>query len=466
MEILLSHSPKQRTTRFSWTHPYSMTILNLPVSHVCLSVAVLLLSVSPPIVAIPVQIESLMDESEELPPLFPFHLRDYLGFGVAIVGLMLAAGGGIGGGGILVPTYILLLDFPVKHAIPLASATVFGGAVANNLLNAFKRHPDHPHRLVIDWELILQLEPMTILGALMGAVLNDFLPDMVLVIMMFLLLSATAYKTLAKAHTLRKKEDLERKNRESSVVGELKPLLKVDTVDTYVLDDTSATEHTSKQQKEESAISACTAATKLSSLFVVVTVLNLFSGGPGEAGTGPVGSQSCNGACFWVVEVVMVLVILPFVYCARSELLSRVNQGKPVESDISWNDENTILYPCYAIVAGLVAGLFGIGGGIIKGPLMLSLGVHPAVASATSACMILFTSSTATVSYMIFGLLVPDYAAFCLVIGFCSTILGQTVMSLLLRRYRRHSYIAYSIGIVVAVSAVAMSIEYAIDLLE
>jgi uncharacterized membrane protein YfcA len=27
-----------------------------------------------------------------------------------------------------------------------------------------------------------------------------------------------------------------------------------------------------------------------------------------------------------------------------------------------------------AIVAGLVAGLFGVGGGIIKGPLMLELG--------------------------------------------------------------------------------------------
>ena len=37
---------------------------------------------------------------------------------------LLAAGVGIGGGRILVPIYILLLEFPVKHAIPLASTTV------------------------------------------------------------------------------------------------------------------------------------------------------------------------------------------------------------------------------------------------------------------------------------------------------------------------------------------------------
>ena len=75
----------------------------------------------------------------------------------------------IGGGGILVPIYILLLQFPVKHAIPLASITVLGGAIANNILNASKVHPNHSERPLIDWDLILQLEPMTIGGALIGA---------------------------------------------------------------------------------------------------------------------------------------------------------------------------------------------------------------------------------------------------------------------------------------------------------
>ena len=100
-----------------------------------------------------------------------------------------------------------------------------------------------------------------------------------------------------------------------------------------------------------------------------------------------------------------------------------------------------------------------IGGGIVKGPLMLALGVHPSVASATSACMILFTSATATVSYAVFGLLAYDYALFCLMIGLVATLAGQTVMSLLLQRYQRTSYIAYCIGIVVGISAVCMTVE-------
>jgi uncharacterized membrane protein YfcA len=79
--------------------------------------------------------------------------------------------------------------------------------------------------------------------------------------------------------------------------------------------------------------------------------------------------------------------------------------------------------------------------------------------------MILFTSSTATVSYSIFGLLEYDYAAACLLLGLFSTLIGQKVMSALLKHHQRNSYIAYSIGIVVALSAVMMAAESVITLI-
>jgi uncharacterized membrane protein YfcA len=80
--------------------------------------------------------------------------------------------------------------------------------------------------------------------------------------------------------------------------------------------------------------------------------------------------------------------------------------------------------------------------------------------------MILFTSATATVSYMIFDLLIYDYSAGCLLIGFFSTLVGQTVMTILMRRYQRHSYIAFTIGFVVGLSAIAMTAEAVIAIFE
>ena len=125
----------------------------------------------------------------------------------ATLGLMVAAGGGIGGGGMLVPIYILVLGFSPKYAIPLSNVTVFGGALANTLLNWSKRHPlvDRP---LIDWDLILVMEPLTISGALMGAFINKVLSEKILVISLVLLLTVTGYNTFKKANKMFKKETL------------------------------------------------------------------------------------------------------------------------------------------------------------------------------------------------------------------------------------------------------------------
>jgi hypothetical protein len=64
----------------------------------------------------------------------------------------------------------------------------------------------------------------------------------------------------------------------------------------------------------------------------------------------------------------------------------------PERGDIVWDPKTTVLYPAMCSFAGLIAGMFGVGGGIVKGPLMLALGVLPEVAAATSATMILFTA--------------------------------------------------------------------------
>ena len=60
---------------------------------------------------------TMMEEDEHFPDLFPLSVSDYIGFACAVAGLMMAAGGGIGGGGILVPIYILLFEFPVKRKL-------------------------------------------------------------------------------------------------------------------------------------------------------------------------------------------------------------------------------------------------------------------------------------------------------------------------------------------------------------
>jgi uncharacterized membrane protein YfcA len=90
---------------------------------------------------------------------------------------------------------------------------------------------------------------------------------------------------------------------------------------------------------------------------------------------------------------------------------------------------------------------------------MLAMGVHPAVASATSACMILFTSFTATTTFAVYGMLVKEYAIVCLILGLVSTAFGQKVMSRMIKKTKRNSYIAFSIGVSVLLSALLMTMQ-------
>ena len=70
--------------------------------------------------------------------------------------LVLASSSGIGGGGILVPIYILMLGAPGKVAIPLSNITILGGGIGNNIFNLSKRHPlkDRP---MIDYDTVMML---------------------------------------------------------------------------------------------------------------------------------------------------------------------------------------------------------------------------------------------------------------------------------------------------------------------
>ena len=112
--------------------------------------------------------DASVDEVTGHKRLAPTDATDVAGFVCAALGLVIAAGGGIGGGGMLVPIYVLVMGFKPKFAIPLSNMTVLGGAIANVAMNARKRHP-LADRALVDWDLLVLMEPLTLAGALAGA---------------------------------------------------------------------------------------------------------------------------------------------------------------------------------------------------------------------------------------------------------------------------------------------------------
>ena len=132
------------------------------------------------------------------PSLLPLTRRDVIGFMLASLGATLGSLGGIGGGGLVVPIYIIATGLTPKQAIPLGSVTVLGGSLAGIMLNLRRRHPlaDRP---IIDWDLILVMEPLVLVGTVFGSILHRVISGKVLSVLLVLLLSIVAHSTLAKA---------------------------------------------------------------------------------------------------------------------------------------------------------------------------------------------------------------------------------------------------------------------------
>lgn len=69
------------------------------------------------------------------------------------------------------PANRCVADFSTGASVGLSNITILGGAIANLVFNAPRRHglKDAP---LIDWDLIMVMEPVTILGTILGGYLN------------------------------------------------------------------------------------------------------------------------------------------------------------------------------------------------------------------------------------------------------------------------------------------------------
>lgn len=417
------------------------------------------------------------EEQDEHEQPLTFSKKDIATFITASILIMIAAGGGIGGGGVLVPTYIFVLGFRPQYAIPLSNATILGSSIANLLFNVGKRHPiaDRPR---IDWDIMLVMEPLTVAGALVGSFINVLSPPWLICCLLVCLLSATTVKSFKKGIKMYNKESAAFAQAEglSSNDGEsgnmlAKKLIINDSSNACgadLIDEARKTGNNTLANILETE--STTPWWKVRMMFYVtggMLTLTILKGG---GNVNPIGVV-CGTWQYWAITLAALPYVLIISIIARNHLVSVWQQKKQcnfqyVEGDVEWNPRNTIVYPLICSIAGLCAGMFGIGGGIVKGPLMLEMGVLPEVTSATSATMILFTSAAATVSYLLFESLNLQYGIMVFTLGFLNTLVGQKVLNKVVKYYGRSSIIVLLIATIVGLSSIAMSLESSGTLLD
>ncbi|GBG68733.1 hypothetical protein CBR_g3275 [Chara braunii] len=150
------------------------------------------------------EVISLVDD------LWPPSARLVIASVLAVLAGALANAGGVGGGGLFVPLFNLLLQFDPKTSVALSKSMILGGAVVSFAYNISHRHPSPSKRdrPLIDYDVTLLLQPMLLLGISVGVLCNVVFPSWLVLLLLVALLSYVSFRSFRSACRMWKKESL------------------------------------------------------------------------------------------------------------------------------------------------------------------------------------------------------------------------------------------------------------------
>lgn len=172
--------------------------------------------------------------------------------------------------------------------------------------------------------------------------------------------------------------------------------------------------------------------------------------------------RTCSSG-YWAVYIVQAGLLLAaslhFVQQASTRQKQSVlaDAGLPLTSDDQSTQDPDVLLKAsgIAVGGGALASTIGMGGGVIMGPLLLSLQVHPLVTAATSTLMILFSSSAATLSFAVAGHMNREYALIYCMCNFVSSFAGVFLIGKVVRKTGKSAVIVLLLACTMAAGAVA-----------
>ncbi|XP_022751789.1 sulfite exporter TauE/SafE family protein 3-like [Durio zibethinus] len=378
-------------------------------------------------------------------PEMEFSWQIVLGSIIGFFGAAFGSVGGVGGGGIFVPMLSLVIGFDPKSATAISKCMIMGAAASTVYYNLKLRHPtlDMP---VIDYDLALLIQPMLMLGISIGVAFNVIFADWMLTVLLIILFIGTSTKAFYRGVETWKKETLLKKEAarrlESNGTGsgdvEYKPLPSGPNID--LPKDNTDKEVTIWENVCWKELGL------LCFVWIAFLVLQIAKNH----------TVICS-AVYWVLNLLQIPVSLGVsiyeavsLYKGRRVIASNGDQGT------NWRLHQLATYCACGLLAGIVGGLLGLGGGFIMGPLFLELGVPPQVSSATATFAMIFSSSMSVVEYYLLKRFPVPYALYFTAVATIAALIGQHIVRRLIIVFGRASLIIFILTFTVFVSAVSL----------
>ncbi|CAJ1942575.1 unnamed protein product [Sphenostylis stenocarpa] len=376
-------------------------------------------------------------------PEMKFGWRIVAGSIVGFFGAAMGSVGGVGGGGIFIPMLTLIIGFDAKSSTAISKCMIMGAAASTVYYNLRFRHPtlDLP---VIDYDLALLFQPMLMLGISIGVAFNVMFADWMVTVLLIILFIATSTKALFKGIDTWKKETIMKKEAAKMLESDSSP--GYDSEEDYK----SLTAGSADPQDEKVPLLKNIYWKELLVLvyvwvaFLIVQIIKTYS-------------KTCS-ILYWILNSLQVPIAVSVTLYEAICLCNGTRVIASKEKEITdWKKFHKIcLYCSCGIIAGIVSGLLGLGGGFILGPLFLELGIPPQVASATSTFAMVFSSSMSVVQYYLLERFPVPYAVYFILIATIAALTGQHVVRKIIAIFGRASIIIFVLAFTIFLSAISL----------
>ncbi|XP_074558470.1 sulfite exporter TauE/SafE family protein 3-like [Curcuma longa] len=376
-------------------------------------------------------------------PAMKFGWQIVVGTIIGFLGSAFGSVGGVGGGGIYVPMLTLIIGFDAKSSTAISKCMIMGAAGSTVWYNLKLRHPtlDIP---IVDYDLALLFQPMLMLGISIGVSFNVIFADWMVTVLLIILFIGTSTKAFLKGvetwktETIMKREAKKRIESNGSEETEYKAL------------PSGPGNSNTKEEKVQAPVLENVHWKELGLLcFVWVAFLVL-----------QILKQNYTSTCslwYWILNFLQVPVSLGV---AGYEAIS-LHKGKRVisskgDEEIGFTVLQLVSYCLVGVLAGVVGGLLGLGGGFILGPVFLELGIPPQVSSATATFAMTFSSSMSVVEYYLLKRFPVPYALYFVAVALVAAIIGQHIVRKIIEILGRASLIIFILSFTIFVSAVSL----------
>ncbi|XP_030491790.2 sulfite exporter TauE/SafE family protein 3 isoform X1 [Cannabis sativa] len=361
---------------------------------------------------------------------------------IGFLGAAFGSVGGVGGGGIFVPMLTLIVGFDEKSSTAISKCMVMGGAVATVFYNLRQRHPtlELP---IIDYDLALLFQPMLMLGISIGVSFNVILADWMIILLLIIVFLITSTKSFLKGIEIWKKETIMKKEAARRLQS------NGNDNDQVEYNNTNSTSETKESKTTEVPILKNIYWKELGLLTTVWTVILGLQIAKNY-------TKNCS-VLYWVLNFLQIPVTVGVtLYEAISLYKGKRVIASKGEVVTVWRVKKLIICCFLGIMAGMIGGLLGLGGGFIMGPLFLELGIPPQVSSATATLVMAYSSSMSVVEYYLLRRFPVPYALYFAVVATVSALVGQHVVGKVISIIGRASLIIFILSSMIFISAITL----------